>query len=94
MTSEAFRYYLPAYLLVSIIHYRKADAIPDGVVFILTPPSKDGESMRLFRRLVKNLTPNEKAVIRKFLEFMKTIHGEDYPDRLPNRALNRYWHKF
>lgn len=40
-TVEAFRYYLPSYLLATINHFDEVDALPSSVVHYLTLPAAD-----------------------------------------------------
>lgn len=86
MTPEAYRFYLPAYLIAALLDYDKADTISDSVVFSLIPPSDDRDA-ESYRQRMQGFTSAQRQVIRSFLEFMKQHHGGD--DALGNldRAL-------
>jgi hypothetical protein len=38
LSPEGFRFYLPAFMVISIADFYRADVIPDGVIHKLTPP--------------------------------------------------------
>lgn len=46
MSSEAFRFYLPAYMWIAVEAYEAADVVAEAAVFALTPPREDE---RLFK---------------------------------------------
>src|SRR3954453_4178069 len=49
MTPEAFRYYLPAYMSVSITNPDEADVIPETLVSALNPSAKVDEAYKTAR---------------------------------------------
>lgn len=77
---EAYRYYLPAFLLASVLSYRAAGMVPGATVFSLTAPRTQGKIMDWFLERIRGLTPSQKAVIKEFLEFMDLEHGPDFPN--------------
>ena len=50
LSPEAYRFYLPAYLITSVLHYDEADVIPSEVVFSLIPPS-DAKDIEIYGQL-------------------------------------------
>lgn len=76
MTPEAYRFYLPAYLIAAALHYDEADIIPDAVVFNLIPPSEDW-LFHMYRQKMQGLTAAQRRAIRSWLQFLKEHHGED-----------------
>lgn len=89
LTPEAYRFYLPAYLLAAVSHYDQADSIPDSVVFSLTPPS-DSRDVENYRQTVEGLTASQRLAIRRFLEFQKQHHEENDPLGYLNKALANF----
>ncbi len=82
-TPHAFRFYLPAYMLLSIDEYKEADVIPDEIVCSLDPVfnQKSGRTEK-FNETIKLLTTEQRSAIRLFLEYLRDRHGEDFPSSL------------
>ena len=40
LSPQGFKYYLPAFLCLAVRHYTAADALPDSLIFHLTPPRR------------------------------------------------------
>jgi hypothetical protein len=89
LSPEAYQFYLPAYLLCSILHYAESDKIPDSIVFSLIPPI-DAKVAELYRKRVQRFTPVQKRAIRSFLRFMKHHHQKDDPLGDIDRALSAF----
>lgn len=87
---EAFRYYLPAFLLAAITDIDAADIAVDSTISNLTVPD-DANLLASFWENISGLTESEKKAIQAFLEFMRDVHGNDYPRWGPQEALRRYW---
>lgn len=88
-TPEAWRFYLPGYMICSIQHYDEVDTVPHEVFQTLTPSFH--RKREWFDVQVSGLTPAERAAVRRFLEFMEKHHGQDYHVRGPGNALLEYW---
>ena len=69
LTPEAFRFFIPAYLHVSVVRPNEVDVIPENVVFHLTPPGQKGESAEWFWSVVSGFTLAQKQVIRAFMRY-------------------------
>lgn len=77
---EAFRYYLPAFMLGYLRTRADSWGIPDKLEFILTPPETEGADaedwlaktgitkMDYFLGRVSGFTPQQKAAIKTYLE--------------------------
>jgi hypothetical protein len=89
LTPEAYRFYLPAYLLAALLHYNQADTLPDSVVFSLIPPS-DAKDAQVYRRRLEGFTAAQRQVIRCFLEFQKEHHAQDDPLGDLDKALANF----
>lgn len=89
MSSEAFRYYLPAYMIIAINEYLEADVIRDSAIYALSPPA-DNDLIESWNEKISNFSDKQKEAIIKFLQF---IH-ENYKinDDSLNSALT-YWNK-
>lgn len=94
MTPQAFRYYLPAYLLVSIDNLPESDVTPETTVWALTAPETPGPDMDRFVARMDGLTKRQAQAIKSFLEFRKAEYADDPEHRNdPIIALERYWNK-
>jgi hypothetical protein len=125
-----YRFYLPAYMVFSVVHFPRAGIIPDEVIRSLTSPSasdidrvgeladltpemqpfasdewvqilktvaetyRSGEPEKVFFERVSGFAAAQAQVIREFLEYMRDFHGEEFPNREPEIALERYWYEF
>lgn len=94
MTEQAARYYLPAYLLISVIDYNDADVIIDSVISMLTPEEHDGSNLERFYSWVKGFSLEQCNVISLFLLYMAKNHSDYFFEGEPNIALECYWRKF
>ena len=94
MTSEAYRFYLPAYMRATILEYDQAENIPGSVVFSLTLPDSPGSDMDWFLLTMGGFSQEQKRVIAAFLSFLLTYHKEDFPGNELDTVLNKYWIKF
>lgn len=105
LTPEAFRYYLPALMLVTMFHYQHVGTLPLGVMHSLTPPdptllhnymkskTDTGKYIGIadFLNRVTAFTPAEKFAIRAFLEsYQKWCPKERGEQRMLPRALE-FW---
>ena len=91
-TDEAYRYFLPAYLVVSIGHRLGGEV--DGFTFYSLTPPKDGQSeeMEDFLKRISGFTKEQLSVIRKFaLQFAeenRTYLSED------DRRTEEFWETY
>ncbi len=85
---ESFRYYIPAYMVWSLRHYRTSQ--PDSVIYALTPntnKTKDKKKLAAFAMF----SLQQREVIRRYLEFM-VEHGDCHiDDTAASLALESYW---
>jgi hypothetical protein len=65
LSAEAFRYYLPAFMLAELEEPDKADLIGPGIIFHFSKPAPYWVSE--LRRRLSLLTGKEKAAIRRFI---------------------------
>lgn len=97
-SDEAFRFYLPAYLLIAVERYGEADVIPLYVLFSLQPPPTGEERDRFLRRM-EGFTRAQREAIKSFLRFMRDEHAADFPTSdltrdEPSALLDRFWEAF
>ena len=88
---DAFRYYIPAFMTISIRETRASDLVPAEVISAFTLPSDSGaaaQAMKLYRAFTKS----QAAVIRDYLEFFAAWHEEGL-DREARKALRQFWAK-
>jgi hypothetical protein len=90
LTPEAYRFYLPAYLISGSLHYDEAEGVADSVVFSLIPPSA-AKDIALYGALsemrIGSLSLTQRNAIRAFLQFLKEHHSEDDPLGNIDKAL-------
>jgi hypothetical protein len=128
LTAEAYRFYLPAFMAMSIVDFPRAGAVADEVVRSLTPPRPSdvdairaladahpemqpfgpaewdellatmgetyrpgGEVETMFFERASGFDAAQIEAIREFLEYLRDVHGDDFPQREPELALERYW---
>ena len=96
MTPEAFRFYLPAYLLACILDYDEADTAFGCAIMLLTEPRPGDRRYRAwseawFQKRVEAMTADQRLAIRRFLEYVGTEHCGDDPLGEIGEALRRYW---
>ncbi len=76
-TPESFRFFLPAFLLVCIEHYKEADVIPGNLVSGFQPRRDPRDQGRLQSRL-DALSPDQRKAVSRVLEYLQREHGEDF----------------
>jgi hypothetical protein len=98
LTSPAFRYFLPAYMIGTIDPQVDLSGARDFVVFNLTPPgARTGWQADLFRARAELFTTEERDAIRSFLELMeqqKRAEWESEGRHAPLKELQqaiRFW---
>lgn len=130
LSAQGFRYYLPAFMVMSIINFHESDIIPDEVIRTLTLPDaadvdriqklatlypemqpfpseewlqilktmvntyNNGEQERAFFERISGFNAAQSSIICEFLEYMKDVHGQDFPNEEPETAIKRYWYLF
>ena len=93
MTTEAFSYYFPAYLLIATEHYDDSDTIPSVMIFKLQFPTDELDRAK-FLEWVSSLSDSEKRSVRSFLYFMQSHHSDDFLNDEPGQAIKQFWDKF
>ncbi len=89
MTPKAFKYYLPAYLSISLKDYAAADVIPEATIYKIEKLT-DQENQEYLDAF--NL--DQKRMIAIFLDFMCREHGHDFATDFAQNALSSYWARF
>ena len=88
---ESFRYYLAAYMVWSLLHYRTSGSLSsDFTIYALTPnTNKPLKPWKLARFSV--FSPAQARSICRYLQFMAE-HGDGHADSWQARvALDSYW---
>lgn len=105
MTPAAFRYYLPAYMLMALQGIDVVDMLASSTVQNLIPrlfpDTGDAEGDGRLGRNIRELTIEQRAAVAAFLLAMQEAYREDFSfvtgplgDDSPMRALNDYWERF
>ncbi len=93
LSPQAFRFYLPAYLITAIRHYEDGDTLFEFVVYQLTPPrdKRDKREWKWFRQNVEVMNAAQSDAICRFLEYVQRRYPNDFPNGEPQYALDTYW---
>ena len=89
MSPEAFRFYLPAYMVITINDYKEADTAGDAAMFAVTPPA-DRSLVPWWQERISGFNAKQRSAIRSFLEYVDEKHAQDFPVHGPKDALF-YW---
>ena len=88
LSAAAYRYYLPAYMLIAVDHYDDADVIADSAWSSLSPSYPEGSEMYVWwHDRVSGFSSEQIRAIVEFLRFMDSAHGEAYPLEGPKDAI-------
>jgi hypothetical protein len=89
MSPVAFRYYLPAYMLVAIDNYDYAGVTANSAVTALIPQTSK-ELATFWTQRTSGFSEHQSDAIVAFLLFMEENHGNDYLSHGLTHALH-YW---
>lgn len=89
---EGFQFYLPAYMLFALRHYRSSSSFSvDSTIYALCPSKGDLEQFSLSKFSL--LTGPQREAVVAFLEVM-IEEAEGHADTaIARRALSRYWRR-
>lgn len=95
-TPEAFRFFLPTFLLAVLQHPVEVDVLSNNLFYELTPDDPEGPSYSpFFDERVNGLTPAQKDVVRKFINwYLDEFITQEWKTLVPNPAwerASRYW---
>lgn len=88
-SSEAFHFFLPSYLIASVIHAGETGELRDQLFYNLMPPREQGHLMDSFLARIHALDARQKAVVRRFMELWSKT-ATCYPDTIKERGLS-FW---
>lgn len=87
-SKEAYRYYLPAFMIIVLDNYVEADIVSQAVIYRLTPSTKDYKPRkRWLAETVSGFDERQKNAIKLFLETVRDFYGDDWADI----ALKNVW---
>lgn len=84
-TVKAYCYLLPAYLLAAIREPRELDVCVEHLAYRFGPKPDDPWGNERLSQILRELTPDERAVLRAYFQF--TLTQEDDWDGFVERAL-------
>ena len=87
-TPMAFRFYLPAYMIVMLREFDKADIICDIVISSLTLCENNAFSNK---GVFEIFSQEQKQAVRLFLEYISKTYADNYLNNEPAKALELYW---
>ena len=83
-TPTAFHYYLPLYMVQSLVDYLHADIAIDEIISIWTPSPEMTEHSQKRCQL---MSAREIQAVISFLEFLKEKHGDNFPSSIMDEAI-------
>jgi len=92
MTQEAYIYYLPCYMKVSLLEYDAADVMPYTLLNIFSRFAKDHEDS--FCNKLQMLTYKQRKVVATFLQLLSKEYQIKNQDIAAQLALEIYWNKY
>ena len=87
MSPEAFRFYLPTYMMIAIREYQDSDLMADSAINALLPSAS---AHSWWEKRVSVLTKQQREAAVAFLHYMQEHHADDYRVHGPTDAL-KYW---
>lgn len=93
MTEQAFHYYLPAYLMITIDSKPEADVIPEFTVHRLSIPEIPEAERSWYRSRVARFTRTQRRAVKAVLEYVRDMfQGLPYADMAsPTQSTIQYW---
>lgn len=93
MTREAFQYYLPAYLVITLDHKLEADVIPEFTIRALSIPEIPESNRVRYESRVATFTKAQRKAIRSVLEYVREMFEELSHAGLyaPSLSTIQYW---
>jgi hypothetical protein len=88
ISPEAFRFYLPAYLIFTLDNFSSDSNAVDHTVFGLCPPRPQNPLFEHFVSRMNVLTLEQKRAVKSFLELVKPEYKKEV-----SHALKVYWIK-
>ena len=94
MTSAAYRFFLPAYLICAL-YPRESDMVGETIVDSLAPPPLGvTKTTEEFRSRISLLQPTELSAVASFFRYMDRHHQEFYLDNLLRNSIEQFWGKY
>ena len=79
MTPRAFRYYLPAFIRITVERFSDSDVIPDTILGILLPTA-DGQLKKWRKERLDALSAGQASALRAFVEFLREKHSSEFDE--------------
>ena len=84
---EAYRYYLPLYMIQALVDIKNADLLPGEIITSLAPPANKPDLKKHVSRKIASMTPSQLKVILSYLEFFKREHEKGFSTRPIDEAI-------
>jgi hypothetical protein len=75
LTEEAYRYYLPAFILCTLDNWNASDSIPQAVLYSFLPDENTQKSS------LDYFSDSEKCAITDYVDFVFKAYGDEFPDQ-------------
>jgi hypothetical protein len=85
---EAFRYYLPAFMIWSLAHVDTIEYAPEGTIRALDPGTEEDD---LYRFQVSKFALFSDGQVRAVVRFLETVSGHPSLGTLADAALAHHW---
>ena len=80
LTSAAFHFFLPAFLLASLLHPVEADTLNDNLIYLLAPPELGDNWKDQVLSIASKVNSKQRAVIISYLKYMMEKEPAMYED--------------
>ncbi len=87
LTPKAFQYFLPIYMIQSLIDYKAADLLPGEIVTSFAPPPDKPGLIKQVSKKISLMNPAQLNAILLYLEFFKREHSRDFSTWPINLAI-------
>jgi uncharacterized protein DUF6714 len=88
LTSEAFRFYLPAYLIAALSGHPSGD-FSEFTYYGLVPPEAEGSEMDWFLERVNGFNTLQKSVIKEYVQLY--IERDHFDSSSLNERTAKFW---
>lgn len=78
LSKEAYRYYLPLYMIQALIDFKNADLLPGEIISSLASSRNNPAQNIYVSRRIALMTPSQLKAILSYLEYFKREHGDAF----------------
>jgi Uma2 family endonuclease len=80
LTPEAYRFYLPAFMRATLLHYYQVDTLSSSLISHLSPEKRGDQLYNFFLSMNGNFNRVEQQAIVAFLEALFSLYPEEFAE--------------